>query len=65
LEDCVVTKEDFDCALQAVRDNLVDADWKESEDEAEENEDSTEADEPPEVKESSTEADDEPEGKED
>jgi vesicle-fusing ATPase len=64
MEDCVVTKEDFDCALQDVRDSLGDADWKETEDGVEENEDSIETDEP-EAKESSTEADDEPEAKED
>jgi hypothetical protein len=41
LRDCVVTKEDFDCAMQDVRDSLGDADWVESEDEQAEKEDST------------------------
>jgi ATP-dependent 26S proteasome regulatory subunit len=41
LRDCVVTKEDFDCAMQDVRDSLGDADWAESEDEQAEKEDST------------------------
>jgi vesicle-fusing ATPase len=64
MQDCVVTKEDFDCALQDVRDSLGDADWTETEDEVKENKDSTETD-GPEAKESSTEADDELEAKED
>jgi vesicle-fusing ATPase len=64
MQDCVVTKEDFDCALQDVRDSLGDADWTETEDEVEENKDSIETDEL-EAKESSTEADNEPEGKAD
>jgi hypothetical protein len=39
LQDCVVTKEDFDCAMQDVRDSLGDADYTETEDDVKENED--------------------------
>jgi vesicle-fusing ATPase len=62
LQDCVVTKEDFDCAMQDVRDSLGDADYTETEDDVKENEDSIEKNEP-EANENSAEADDEPEVK--
>jgi vesicle-fusing ATPase len=62
LQDCVVTKEDFDCAMQDVRDSLGDTDYTETEDDVKENEDSIETDEP-EANENAAEADDEPEVK--
>jgi hypothetical protein len=62
LQDCVVTKQDFDCAIQDVRDSLGDADYTETVDDVKENEDSIEKNEP-EANENSAEADDEPEVK--